>query len=98
MMGRQADEPLDINYEELSDYLHASHSAYMAIDGRTYYLTDVNDHFWRAQDTATRNEKGHYVDASDVVPTVSEFLGLSFIDGKTIEQVFGQAVFYASLK
>ena len=44
------------------------------------------------------NEKGHYVDASELVPTVSEFLTLPFIDGKSVTDVFDQAVFYASEK
>lgn len=97
-MGKQADEPLDVDYEGLSDYLHMNHSAYMVVNGKTYYLTDVNDYYWRAQDTTTLNEKNHYIDASDLVPTVSEFLSLPFIDGKNIEQVFGQSSFYGSLK
>ena len=50
------------------------------------------------QDTAKLNEKGHYVDASELVPTVSEFLTLPFIDGKSVTDVFDQAVFYASEK
>ena len=44
----------------------------------------MNDRYWRAQDTAKLNEKGHYVDASELVPTVSEFLTLPFIDGKSV--------------
>ena len=68
------------------------------IGSETYYLTDVNDRYWRAQDTAKLNEKGHYVDASELVPTVSEFLTLPFIDGKSVTDVFDQAVFYASEK
>ena len=70
----------------------------MEVDGATYYLTDVNDRYWRVQDTSQLNEKGHYVDCSELVPTVSEFLELPFAEGKSIKDVFDQAVFYASEK
>jgi hypothetical protein len=98
VMGTKAAEALDVSFDELPTYLHAKHSVYMEIGSETYYLTDVNDRYWRAQDTAKLNDKGHYVDASELVPTVSEFLTLPFIDGKAIADVFDQAVFYASEK
>lgn len=97
-MGTKAAEALDVSFDELPNYLHAKHSVYMEIGSETYYLTDVNDRYWRAQDTAKLNEKGHYVDASELVPTVSEFLTLPFIDGKSVTDVFDQAVFYAPEK
>ena len=97
-MGTKATEELDVSFDELPMYLHAHHSVYMEVSGTLYYLTDVNDRYWRAQDTAKLNEKGHYVDASELVPTVSEFLTLPFIDGKSVTDVFDQAVFYASEK
>ena len=83
-MGTKAAEALDVSFDELPNYLHAKHSVYMEIGSETYYLTDVNDRYWRAQDTAKLNEKGHYVDASELVPTVSEFMTLPFVDGKSI--------------
>lgn len=98
VMGTKAAEALDVSFDELPTYLHAKHSVYMEVGGETYYLTDVNDRYWRAQDTKALNDKGHYVDASDLVPTVSEFLALPFIDGKSIADAFDQAVFYASEK
>ena len=58
----------------------------------------MNDRYWRVQDTSQLNEKGHYVDCSELVPTVSEFLELPFAEGKSIKDVFDQAVFYASEK
>ena len=82
-MGTKAAEALDVSFDELPTYLHAKHSVYMEVDGATYYLTDVNDQYWRAQDTTKLNEKGHYVDASELVPTLSEFLTLPFADGRT---------------
>ena len=94
-MGTKAAEALDVSFDELPNYLHAKHSVYMEIGSETYYLTDVNDRYWRAQDTAKLNEKGHYVDASELVPTVSEF---PVIAGKSGTDVFDQAVFYASEK
>ena len=97
-MGVKSTESLEISYDELPTYLHANHSVYMEVDGATYYLTDVNDRYWRVQDTSQLNEKGHYVDCSELVPTVSEFLELPFAEGKSIKDVFDQAVFYASEK
>ena len=97
-MGMKAEEALAISYEELTNYLRANHSVYMQVGETLYYLTDANDIYWRAQDTSKLNEKGHYTDASELVPTVSEFLGLPFVDGKIIEAVFDEATFYASIK
>ena len=97
-MGKRASEALDINYDQLADYLHSHHSVYMKIDSKVYYLTDVNYEAWRAQDTGQRNEKGHYIDCSDLVNTVDEFLALPFVGGKTIKDVFDGATFYASIK
>lgn len=97
-MGIKATEALDLTFDDLTQYLHANHSAYMEVDGRTFYLTDANDKYWRAQDTDTFNEKSHYVDVSELVPTLSEFLELPFMDGEGIKSVFDRAVFYASEK
>lgn len=98
-MGTKAAEVLDVSFDQLPTYLHANHSVYMEVGGATYYLTDVNDRYWRVQDTAQLNEKGHYVDASELVPTISEFLALPFTeDGKSIADVFEEATFYASEK
>lgn len=97
-MGKKAAEALEISYEELADYLHTNHSVYMKVDNDVYYLTDVNYEAWRAQDTSRRNNKNHFVDCSDLVPTVDEFLALPFINGHTIKDVFESARFYASVK
>ena len=97
-MGTKAAEALEVSFDELPTYLHAKHSVYMEVDGATYYLTDVNDRYWRAQHTDRFNDKGHYVDASELVPTISEFLSLPFADGKSITDVFDEATFYASEK
>ncbi len=97
-MGTKAAEALDVSFDELPTYLHANHSVYMEVGDATYYLTDVNDQYWRVQDTAQLNEKGHYVDASELVPMVSEFLELPFVEGKSIKDLFDQSTFYASEK
>lgn len=97
-MGVKA-EKLDISADELKTYLHRNHSVYMVVDNAAYYLTDVNDRYWRAQDTSKFNEKGHYVDCSELVPTLSEFLDLPFGNPQiTINSAFDRATFYASEK
>ena len=97
-MGVKADEVLDVTLDDLPTYLRMNHSVYMQVGEKLYYLTDVNAHYWRAQDTDKLNEKNHYVDCSELVPTVSEFLGLPIDGGKSVEQLFDEATFYASVK
>lgn len=98
-MGIKAEEALDITPDELEQYLRTHHSVYIQVaDESVYYLTDVNDHYWRVQHTDQLNEKGHYVDASELVPTVGEFMGLPFKDGKCLRDVAPEATFYASIK
>ena len=97
-MGVKATEVLEVSYDDLPVYLHANHSVYMDVAGETYYLTDVNDRYWRVQDTTQLNDKGHYVDCSELVPKISEFLELPFADGKSVKDLFDTAIFYASVK
>lgn len=97
-MGRKAAEALDISVEELPNYLHANHAVFMDVQGTSYYLSDVNDSYWRAQDTFQLNDKGHFVDCSELVPTVAEFMELPFKDGKSVADLAGEATFYASEK
>ncbi len=97
-MGQKAQEPISITVEELSTYLRAHHSVFMDLGGKSYYLTDVNDHFWRVQDTGQLNDKGHFVDLTEPVDTVNAFLDTPAIDGKTIVELFDEATFYASEK
>ena len=82
-MGKKSSEVLQISYEDLVEYLHSNHSVYMQVGHQVYYLTDVNFEAWRAQDTSIRNSKNHFVDCSELVPTVDEFLALPFINGKS---------------
>ncbi len=96
-MGKRVDEALDIAYDDVPTYLHANHSVYMETPTGLYYLTDVNDRYWRVQDTEKFNEKGHYMDCSPLVPTISEFLELPYNDeGHTINGIFAEATFYPS--
>ena len=96
-MGKKAQEVLKISYDELIDYLHVHHSIYMRFGTKVYYITDANENYWRAQDTSIRNHKNHFVDCSDLVPTLGEFMSLRFANGHTIEEVFDQSQFYASI-
>ena len=98
-MGVKAEEKLELSHDELKTYLQMNHSVYMDVDGASYYLSDVNDSYWRVQDTAQLNEKGHYVDCSELVPLLSEFLDLPFGEqGKSVNALFDDATFYASVK
>ena len=97
-MGKRATEALDLDYNGLVDYLHSNHSVYMKVGSAMYYLKDVNFQSWRAQDTSRINDKGHFTDCSELVPTVDEFLSLPFVNGKTVKDVFDHATFYASIK
>lgn len=98
-MGAKSEEKLEITLDELKTYLYANHSVYMDVEGASYYLTDVNDRYWRVQDTSKLNEKGHYVDCSELVSTLSEFLDLPFgEEGKTITSLFDEAEFFVSKK
>lgn len=102
-MGRMSDEALELkSVEELITYLMTTHSAFMQYKETTYYLTDANDIYWRAQDTNTLNEKDHFVDCSELVASVREFVDLPFIEGvggvRSIREVFERATFFASVK
>ena len=97
-MGVKAESPLELSREELAPYLSAHHSAYMQLGDELFYLTDVNDHYWRVQCTSQLNDKGHYTDCSELVPTIGEFLALPFKDGKSVSDLFEEATFFASEK
>ncbi|MCQ2751742.1 MAG: CDP-alcohol phosphatidyltransferase [Coriobacteriales bacterium] len=98
-MGAKADEPLTIERHDLSTYLRTNHSVFMDVLGKTYYLTDVNSHYWRVQRTDILNEKNHFIDCSELVPTVDEFLDLPFDEQeKSVRDLFDEATFFASIK
>ena len=97
-MGRKAEQALELTFDDLYTYLRANHSIFMQVGDATYYLTDVNDHDWRAQDATQLNDKGHFVDCSDLVYILSDFLSLGFMNGQSVKDVFADATFYASEK
>lgn len=99
-MGRQSDEALELaGVDELATYLMGAHSAFMQCGDQTYYLTDANDIYWRAQDTNRLNEKDHFIDCSELVASVRDFIDLPFVDGeRSIRDVFAESTFYPSVK
>lgn len=97
-MGVQAQEAQKLTIDELETALREQHAIYMQVENDLYYLTDVNDNYWRVQRTDEKNEKGHYVDCSELVPTVGEFLALPFREGAAIKDLVEGATFYASVK
>ncbi|NPD30474.1 CDP-alcohol phosphatidyltransferase [Eggerthellaceae bacterium zg-1084] len=98
-MGMKSAEALEVSPEELPTYLMAHHAVYLDLDGANYYLTDVNDSYWRVQDVAKLNEKGHYTDCSELVSTVREFIDLPFGPaGITVGEACAQGTLYASEK
>ena len=66
--------------------------------GASYYLTDANENYWRVQDTAVLNDKGHYTDVTSPLARVEEFLAVPAVDGKSVADMAPEATFYASEK
>lgn len=97
-MGVQAEEVLEVGtFEDFANYLRAHTRVFMEVEGKAYYLTHT-DEYWRAQDCAVMNDKGHFTDCSDLVPTLDELLGLAWLDGKSVKDVFADAKFFKSIE
>lgn len=97
-MGVQAEEALEVaSFDEFVDYLRAHTRVFMGVEGAIYYLTHT-DGYWRAQDCAVKNDKGHFTDCSELVPTLDELLGLTWLGGRSIADSFDAAVFYESIQ
>ena len=97
-MGVQAEEVLEVgSFDEFANYLRANTRVFMELGDKTYYLTHT-DGYWRAQDCSELNDKGHFVDCSELVSTLNELLGLAWLDGKSVEEVYGNAKFYKSIQ
>ena len=96
-MGKLAEETIEFTFDEFSSYLRSKTRVFMKVNDHMYYLTHT-DEYWRAQDAEKYNEKGHFADCSDLVSTLDELLGLAWLDGKTIEDVFTDATFYESIE
>ncbi len=96
-MGKQAEETLEFTFDEMVAYVRAKTRVFMEVDGHTYYLTHT-DEYWRVQDAEQLNEKGHFTDCSDLVSTLDELIGLPWLDGKTIADMFDGARFFESIQ
>lgn len=94
-MGRKVEEPLEIDFEGLQAYLRSKTRVFMDVDGGEYYITHT-DGYWRVQDCGKLNDKGRFTDCSELVATMPEVIELPFRDGKSIHDLFDQAVFYES--
>lgn len=94
-MGRKVEEPLEIDFEGLQAYLRSKTRVFMDVDGDEYYITHT-DGYWRVQDCGKLNDKGRFTDCSELVATMPEVIELPFREGKTIHDLFDQAVFYES--
>lgn len=94
-MGRKVEEPLEIDFEGLQAYLRSKTRVFMDVDGDEYYITHT-DGYWRVQDCGKLNDKGRFTDCSELVATMPEVIELPFHDGKSIHDLFDQAVFYES--
>ena len=97
-MGIQAQEVLEIeSVDALTNYLRAQTRVFMEVEGKAYYITHT-DGYWRAQDCAVYNSKGHFTDCSELVTLVTDMISLPWLDGKSIADVFENATFYASIQ
>lgn len=96
-MGAMAEETVDIGPDALDGYLRSNTRVFVKVSGDTYYVTHT-DGYWRVQDCAKLNEKGHFIDCSELVPTLHEVLHLPCIDGRTLMEVAPEAEFYESLE
>lgn len=95
-MGVMAEDSIEISPDELDGYLRAKTRLFAKVGEETYYVTHT-DGYWRVQDCGKLNEKGHFTDCSELVPTVNEVLHLRCIDGKSLYDLAEEAEFYASL-
>ncbi len=95
-MGVMAQEKLEIGPEGLEGYLRSATRVFAKVGDGTFYVTHT-DGYWRVQDCSKLNEKGHFTDCSELVPTVGEVLNLPVFDGKTLLEVAGSAEFFESV-
>lgn len=95
-MGVMAQEKLEIGPEGLEGYLRSATRVFAKVGEDTFYVTHT-DGYWRVQDCSKLNEKGHFTDCSELVPTVDEVLNLPALGGKTLLEVAETAEFFESL-
>ena len=96
-MGMKADEAISLDFEALLSYLRSKTRVFMDVDGHEYYITHT-DGYWRVQDCGKLNDKGHFTDCSELVPTLNEVLHLPCIGGRSLLDVADEAEFYESIQ
>ena len=96
-MGKMAEEAAEIGPDTLDAYLRSNKRVFVKADKYTYYVTHT-DGYWRIQDCGRLNDKGHFTDCSDLVPTVGEVVNLPFHNGATLLELADKAEFYPSVE
>ena len=96
-MGKMAEEAVEIGPDTLDAYLRSNTRVFAKVGEYTYYVTHT-DGYWRIQDCANLNEKGHFSDCSDLVPTVNEVINLPFHNGRTLLELACEAEFFPSIE
>lgn len=96
-MGVMATEELEIGPDQLEDYLRSTTRVFAKVGEGTYYVTHT-DGYWRVQDCDRMNEKNHFTDCSELVPTLHEVLYLPCIEGRSLSDVAEEATFYESVQ
>jgi len=96
-MGVMAEEALEIGPDGIEGYLRSHTRVFAKVDGGTYYVTHT-DGYWRVQTCDTLNDKGHFTDCSELVPTLHEVLHLPCINERSLADVAGEAQFFESIQ
>lgn len=95
-MGFKAGDVINVDFEGFLKYLRAKTRVFVVVNGRDYYITHT-DGYWRIQDCAVLNDKGHFSDCSDLVNTVCEVVELPWIEGCSLHDLYRDAVVYESV-
>ena len=96
-MGMKASEQLPMTFEELLGYLRSTTRVFMDVQDREFYITHT-DGYWRVQDCAVLNDRGHFTDCTELVTMLPELVELPWLDGKSIHDLTPAATFYASVQ
>lgn len=96
-MGLKADQEISLDFEGLLSYLRSKTRVFMDVDGHEYYVTHT-DGYWRVQDCERLNDKGRFVDCSELVTTLPELVELPWLDGKSVHDLAATAAFYESVQ
>lgn len=96
-MGMKADQEISLDFEGLLSYLRSKTRVFMDVDGHEYYVTHT-DGYWRVQDCERLNDKGRFVDCSELVTTLPELVELPWLDGKSVHDLTACATFYESIQ